>query len=79
MTKNILKFTTTGMLVGIALGWLLSRVSGNIFVVFMVGTLGLIVGGKKGDSLKCAIISYSFSSTIYLVSTSRILRSYQNK
>ncbi len=50
MTKNILKFTTTGMLVGIALGWLLSRVSGNIFVVFMVGTLGLIVGGKKGTA-----------------------------
>jgi hypothetical protein len=29
---------------GVLLGWLLSLVSGNIFVVWMIGTLGLIVG-----------------------------------
>ena len=44
MAKNILKFTITGIVVGVIMGWLLSLVSGNIFVVFMVGILGLIVG-----------------------------------
>jgi F0F1-type ATP synthase assembly protein I len=43
-----LKFTVSGIVVGIALGWLLSLVSGNIFVVLMVGMLGLIVGGILG-------------------------------
>jgi hypothetical protein len=44
LAKNILKFTVTGILAGVLLGWLLSLVSGNIFVVLMIGTLGLIVG-----------------------------------
>jgi high-affinity Fe2+/Pb2+ permease len=48
VAKNILKFTVTGIVVGVALGWLLSLVSGNLFVVLMVGTLGLIVGGILG-------------------------------
>jgi len=33
-----------GILAGVLLGWFLSLVSGNIFVVLMIGTLGLIVG-----------------------------------
>ena len=45
MAKNILKFTVTGIVAGIAFGWLLSLVSGNLFVVLFVGTLGLLVGG----------------------------------
>lgn len=48
VTKNILKSTITGIVAGVVLGWLLSLVSGNIFVVFMVGTLGLVVGGILG-------------------------------
>lgn len=44
MMKNILKFTVTGIVAGILMGWLLSLVSGNVFVVFFVGTLGLLVG-----------------------------------
>ena len=48
VTKNILKFTVTGVVAGVALGWLLSLVSGNLFVVLMIGTLGLVVGGILG-------------------------------
>ena len=44
MTKNILKFTVTGVLAGLLMGWFLSLVSGNVFVVISVGTLGLLVG-----------------------------------
>jgi hypothetical protein len=44
MMKNFLKFTLTGVVAGVLMGWLLSLVSGNIFVVFFVGTLGLLVG-----------------------------------
>ena len=44
VAKNILKFTVTGILAGVLLGWLLSLVSGDIFVVFFVATLGLFVG-----------------------------------
>jgi hypothetical protein len=46
--KNIFKFTATGIVAGVVLGWLLSLVSGNIFVVFGVATLGLIVGVVLG-------------------------------
>ena len=48
MVKNILKFTATGLVAGMVMGWLLSLVSGNIFVVWGVGTLGLVVGGVLG-------------------------------
>ena len=44
MAKNILKFTVTGIVVGVALGCLFSLVSGNLFVVSLVGTIGLLVG-----------------------------------
>jgi hypothetical protein len=46
--KNILRFTVTGIAVGVGIGWLLSLVSGNLFVALMVGTLGLVVGGILG-------------------------------
>jgi hypothetical protein len=36
VTKNILKFTATGLVAGVVLGWLLSLPSGNYFV-----TLGI--------------------------------------
>jgi F0F1-type ATP synthase assembly protein I len=42
--KNVLKFSVTGVVEGIVVGWLLSLVSGNIFVVLMIGTLGLLIG-----------------------------------
>jgi uncharacterized transporter YbjL len=43
-TRNILKFTVTGLVAGVAMGWLLSLVSGNYFVTLGVTTLGLLVG-----------------------------------
>jgi hypothetical protein len=48
VAKNILKFTVTGIVAGAALGWRLSLVSGDLFVVSMIGTLGLVVGGILG-------------------------------
>lgn len=44
LTKNILKFTTTGLVAGVALGWLLSLGSGNYFVTLGVAVIGLFVG-----------------------------------
>jgi hypothetical protein len=38
------QFTLIGLALGIVLGWLLSLVSGNNFVIIGVGTLGTIVG-----------------------------------
>ena len=48
MAKNILKFTVTGIIAGVTFGWFLSLVSGNVFVVLFVGTLGLLVGAVLG-------------------------------
>jgi hypothetical protein len=48
VAKNILKFTATGIVTGLAMGGLLSLVSRNIFVVEFVGTIGLVVGGILG-------------------------------
>jgi uncharacterized transporter YbjL len=42
--KNVFKFTATGLVVGVVLGWLLSLVSGNIFVIVGMAALGLLVG-----------------------------------
>jgi hypothetical protein len=42
--KNPLKCSVTGVVEGAIVGWLLSLVSGNIFVVLMIGTLGLLTG-----------------------------------
>jgi hypothetical protein len=44
VTKNILKFTATGLVAGLAVGWPLSLPSGNYFVSLGVATLGLFVG-----------------------------------
>jgi len=48
LTKNILKFTATGLVAGVVLGWLLSLGSGNYFVTLGVTTLGLFVGLMLG-------------------------------
>ncbi len=48
VTRNILKFTGTGVVAGAVLGWLLSLVSGNYFVTLGVATLGLFIGGILG-------------------------------
>jgi len=47
-TKNVLKFTVTGLVAGAVVGWLLSLVSGNYFVTLGVTTLGLFVGAILG-------------------------------
>jgi hypothetical protein len=44
VAKNILKFITSGALIGVGMGWLVTLVSRNVLVVFMVVTLGLMVG-----------------------------------
>ena len=44
VTKNIFKFTATGLVAGVVLGWLLSLPSGNYFVTLAVATLGILVG-----------------------------------
>jgi hypothetical protein len=46
--KNVLKFTVTGLVAGVVVGWLLSLVSGNVFVVLIVGAMGLLIGGILG-------------------------------
>jgi hypothetical protein len=43
-----LEIHAAGIVMGAGLGWLLSLVSGNLFVVLMIGTLGLVVGGILG-------------------------------
>jgi hypothetical protein len=39
--KTALRFTVTGVVLGLLIGWLLSLVSGNVFVVAIMGALGL--------------------------------------
>ena len=46
--KNIFKFTATGIVVGLALGFLLDFMSGGIFIPLFIGALGLLVGGALG-------------------------------
>ena len=46
--KNIFKFTATGIVVGLALGFLFDLMSGGIFIPLFIGTLGLLVGGALG-------------------------------
>jgi hypothetical protein len=48
VTKNILKFTATGLGEGLVLGWLLSLGTGNYFVTLGVATLGVFVGAILG-------------------------------
>jgi hypothetical protein len=40
----VLRFTVTGIVLGLLMGWLLSLVSGDIVVVLLVGSLGTLVG-----------------------------------
>jgi hypothetical protein len=42
--KTFWEFTITRVIAGLILGWLLSLVSGNTLVVFIVATLGSLVG-----------------------------------
>jgi hypothetical protein len=39
-----LRFTVTGIVLGLLIGWLLSLGSGNYYVTLAVGLLGLLVG-----------------------------------
>ncbi len=38
------EYTLTGVVAGLVMGWLLSLVSGNYYVILMVGGLGTIIG-----------------------------------
>ena len=42
------EYTVTGVVAGLILGWLLSLMSGSIFVVIGVGCVGAIVGVVLG-------------------------------
>jgi hypothetical protein len=42
--RTVLRFTVVGVVVGLAEGWLISLVSGNIFIVLSGGALGTLVG-----------------------------------
>jgi uncharacterized transporter YbjL len=42
--RTVLRFTVTGIVLGLLIGWLLSLVSGNYYVTLAVGLLGLLVG-----------------------------------
>lgn len=42
--RTVLRFTITGMVIGLLMGWLLSLVSGNVFVILMIGSLVTVVG-----------------------------------
>ncbi len=42
--RTVLRFTVTGIVLGLLIGWLLSLVSGNIFVVLLIGSVGMLVG-----------------------------------
>ena len=46
--RKFWQFTLIGLALGVVLGWLLSLVSGNNFVIIGVGTLGTIVGVVLG-------------------------------
>ncbi len=45
---TVLRSTAIGMLLGLLLGWLLSLVSGNIFVIFLIGSVGTMAGMIAG-------------------------------
>jgi len=42
--RTVSRFTVTGIVVGLLIGWLLSLVSGNFFVVLLIGSVGMLVG-----------------------------------
>lgn len=43
-TRTVLRFTITGMVIGLLMGGLLSLVSGNVFVILMIGSIVTVVG-----------------------------------
>lgn len=43
-TRTVLRYTITGTVIGLLMGWLFSLVSGNVFVILMVGSLVTVVG-----------------------------------
>jgi hypothetical protein len=44
----VLRFTITGMVIGLLMGWLLSLVSGNVYVIVIIGALVTVVGIALG-------------------------------
>jgi hypothetical protein len=42
--RTVLRFTITGMVIGLLMGWLFSLVSGGSFVILMIGSLVTVVG-----------------------------------
>ena len=42
--RTVLRFTITGMVIGLLMGCLLSLVSGGVFVIWMIGSLVTVVG-----------------------------------
>jgi hypothetical protein len=42
--RTVLRFTVTGIVLGLLVGWLISLVSGDIVVVLLIGSLGTLVG-----------------------------------
>ncbi|HTE91662.1 MAG TPA: hypothetical protein VK639_22120 [Terriglobales bacterium] len=42
--RTVLRFTVTGIVCGLVIGWLLSLVSGNYYVTLAVGLLGMLIG-----------------------------------
>ena len=42
--RTVLRFTITGMVIGLLMGGLLSLVSGNPFVILMIGSIVTVVG-----------------------------------
>lgn len=42
--RTVLRFTVTGIVCGLVIGWLLSLVSGNYYVTLAIGLLGLLTG-----------------------------------
>ncbi len=42
--RTLLRFTATGVVLGLLMGWFLSLMSGGIFVVLFIGSIGLLLG-----------------------------------
>ena len=42
--RTVLRFTFTGIVCGLVIGWFLSLVSGNYYVTLAVELLGLLIG-----------------------------------
>jgi hypothetical protein len=46
--RTILRFTITGLMIGLLMGWVLSLVSGDVFVIFFIGAIVTVVGFVLG-------------------------------